>query len=307
MPLLRTLFAVASHLVLFIARKVLSFLLPIPFFPAVSGVLANLVGLDPLTFKHPPFALPPALTKLLPTNLVPSFLRPTKPPFKALESGTIELGEKIRTWRQRDIVTGAERKLAEELAELPGLSMLEKGKKTAARPNIQNVEFDGSVPKGDLKPDAPRTEEIEEVRALPHGLSSDAQIQLPPPALETKDSPTQQDEPSDLKDEDFAKLSAEKQVFEQTKKIVSGPVHQLTSLLVSKSSTEQVHTEKLVPQDSILPQIHTFKAPFAFPITRSLPSDSPIKQAKPQVSSPDTHSTTSSVRLSTAVGEVRPE
>jgi hypothetical protein len=122
--------------------------------------------------------------------------------------------------------------------------------------------------------------------------------------LETKGSPTQQDEPSELKDEDFAKLSAEKQVFEQTKKIVSAPIHELTSFLVPKSSAEQAHTEQPVPEDSILPQIHTFKAPFAFPITKSLPSDSPMKQAKSEASSPDTHSTTSSVRLSTAVGEV---
>jgi hypothetical protein len=165
MPLLHKLFALARRLFFLIAHKVLSFLLPIPFFPTVSGVLANLIGLDPLTFKHPSFTLPPALTKFLPKNLVPGFLRPSKPPFKALESETIELGEKIRTWRQRDIVRGAERKVAEEIAELPGLSMIQKGKKTMERPNIQNVEFDGSVQKETQKPDAPCTEEIEEVHS----------------------------------------------------------------------------------------------------------------------------------------------
>lgn len=165
MPLLRTLLAVARHLFLLIARKVLSFLLPIPFFPAVSGVLANLVGLDPLTFTQPSFRLPPALTKLFPANLVPRFLRPSKPPFKALDSGTIELNEKIHTWRQRDFVTGVERKVAEEIAQLPGLSMLDKGKKTPARQNIQNVEFERAVHKEATTIAAPRTEEIEQVRS----------------------------------------------------------------------------------------------------------------------------------------------
>lgn len=142
--LFRSLRTIVNHLLLLIARKILSFLLPIPFFSNVSVVLATLVGINPLTLKPPSIKLPPILTQFLTSKLIPDFLRPSKPPLQALQSETIELGEKIRTWRQRDILTAAERKFADDIASLSGLPM-DRAKKTGERPNIQKIEFGGTA------------------------------------------------------------------------------------------------------------------------------------------------------------------
>lgn len=144
--LFRLLFALIHALSLFTARKILSFLLPIPFFPAVSSVLADLIGIDPITLKPHSVKLPPVLQNRLPANLIPGFLSPAKTPLQALQSETIEPSEKIRTWRQRDILTTGEQKTADEITHLLGLSM-DQGKKTVERPNIQTVDFGRSLEK----------------------------------------------------------------------------------------------------------------------------------------------------------------
>jgi hypothetical protein len=139
---LTSLLTIVRRFLLFIARKVLSFLLPIPFFPSVTSVLATLVGINPLTLEPPSVKIPTVLQKLLPTSFVSAFLKPAKPQFKALRSDTIELGEKVRTWRQRHLATETERKVAHEVAELT-----DRAKKIVTRQNIQDLDFGGSIQK----------------------------------------------------------------------------------------------------------------------------------------------------------------
>jgi len=302
--LFRLLLALIHALTLFTARKILSFLLPIPFFPAVSSVLANLVGIDPTALKPHLLKPPPVLQNHLPTSLIPAFFSTAKTP---LQSETIEPSEKIRTGRQRDILTMAEQKIADEIAHLPGLSM-DQGRKTVERPNIQTVDFGGSLEK-EVTDAIDNVESLQPVSSSVLALtifvfffdSSDGQVPRLLAAIHL--TPTQHDE--HLEDEDYAKLSAEKQVFEQTRKMVKAPLHDFGILLGATTSSEQDSPEPSVSEagQPPIPIPLTAKAP---PL--ALPTGFPPipRHGSSAVSSPESASTTSSVRLPTAIAEATP-
>jgi hypothetical protein len=126
--------------------------------------------------------------------------------------------------------------------------------------------------------------------------SSDAQIRHPAQAMESKDqSPTQHGDRSDLKDEDFAKLSAEKQIFERTKNVLTTPFSG-TGIPVTKPSTEQFE-----PDDNSHPGTTAQKEIPKQETPLPPPSPPPMDQQPSQGSS-----TASSIRLGPAVGEVPP-
>ena len=296
--LFRPLLALIQTLFLSIARGAVSFLLPIPFFPAVSSVLANLVGIDPKTLKPNSLKLPPVLQKFAPTNLIPALLNPEKAQAPPLQSVTIEPGQKNRAWRQLT----AERKITDEGAHLPGLSM-DQGKKTLERPNIQTVDFGGS-------PEKEATKVVDTVDALQPvssslltltGLfdSSDAKARLPPPAMNL--TPTQRD--GHRKDEAYAKLSAETQVLQQPEMNVEELFHDLGVLLGAKSCAEQVSLEHSVSEAGQPPH-PILLATKASPLPPLLPVH---RHRSSAVSSSNSTSTTSSVSLTTGVGEAVPD
>lgn len=113
-----TILLLIQHIALIFVQKLLQFILPLPFLPAVTGVLAKLVGIDsrafqPITF--PKMALPhisiiPASPRILP--IAPPVLETFLPKLKksvevTKDDVTIPLGEKIQTWRQNHMLAQA--------------------------------------------------------------------------------------------------------------------------------------------------------------------------------------------------------
>jgi hypothetical protein len=107
-----------ERIALLFIRTVLQFLLPLPFFPTVSLVLAKAVGIDTVAFQTPSPAsinsLPrvsviPATPRLFPFDSPrPAAKVPILQPLDSTrDDTTIPLGEKVRTWRQKNILAQA--------------------------------------------------------------------------------------------------------------------------------------------------------------------------------------------------------
>lgn len=97
---------VIHRIALFIARKLLKFLLPIPFFPNTSIVLAVYVGFTPVNLN--PASPPVRLYPRLPASLCEIISKIVGTPHTQVQpdyatENSMDLSEKISTWRQRDL------------------------------------------------------------------------------------------------------------------------------------------------------------------------------------------------------------
>ena len=108
MPRTSTFTLMICRIAFIIVRNVLKFLLPIPFFPNTSIVLATLVGLNPLELK--PLEFPTKFISQLPSpfHTVISKLRGRHDQLahfnpNTTPDSTMDLVEKVRTWRQRQL------------------------------------------------------------------------------------------------------------------------------------------------------------------------------------------------------------
>jgi hypothetical protein len=124
----------------FLAKRFLLFVLPLPFFPNVTAVLAKLFGINPLELKQVNIPTP-KLKSFIPTSLIPKFMMAKHDQVSQMKpiptDPTISLGEKIRTWRQRQIVN--ERIMAPARIGIPTDS------RRAPRKKIDQVDFESSV------------------------------------------------------------------------------------------------------------------------------------------------------------------
>ena len=144
--------AIIRRVVFLVVNKILKWLLPIPLFPAVSSVLANMVGINPFTLNS--IALPklPAISVIPATPIVASAI-PSLPvlpnqlvPPKIDLSETIPLGEKVRTWRQRHLVAenaGNDHENIIQLAQKINRKSLGDGK--TKRERIDHIDFDNPL------------------------------------------------------------------------------------------------------------------------------------------------------------------
>ena len=97
---IRIFILIIRRLAFFIATKVLLFLLPLPFFPNVSIVLAKFFGIPPLALKQPKVNLPAPSFRSFINLFIRKRERP--PQMKSVPTEpTTFIGEKIRTWRKR--------------------------------------------------------------------------------------------------------------------------------------------------------------------------------------------------------------
>jgi hypothetical protein len=144
--------AIIRRVVFLIVNKVLKWLLPIPLFPAVSSVLANMVGINPFTLnsvalpKLPGISVIPATPKLpsvipglpvLPDQLVPPEID---------LSETIPLGEKVSTWRQRHLVAENAANDQENIIQLAQkINRKSLGEGKTKRERIDHIDFDNPL------------------------------------------------------------------------------------------------------------------------------------------------------------------
>ena len=98
---------VIHRIALFMARQLLKFLLPIPLFPNTSLVLAVYVGLSSVNLN--PASLPVRLYSHLPgplrkiiSKIVGTPNTQVQPDY-GTENSSMDLSEKISTWRQHDL------------------------------------------------------------------------------------------------------------------------------------------------------------------------------------------------------------
>lgn len=142
-----------QYLVFLFVRKILEFILPLPFFPAVSSILAKAVGLDPLAFQPiytrlalPKLSLPhipnisiiPASQRHFPFEpripLIKDFKVPGIPMLHSTkDDATIPLGEKVHTWRQNQLLANAQ-------PERGIMSMTDFANKNL-KPTIDKIDF----------------------------------------------------------------------------------------------------------------------------------------------------------------------
>jgi len=81
----------------FVLQKLFMILLPIPFFPALSAVLAKFVGIDPLSLKPPNF---PAFSFLPGSTMIKSIFPGVGKEIRHLVEPTMPFVEKVDTWRE---------------------------------------------------------------------------------------------------------------------------------------------------------------------------------------------------------------
>ena len=118
----------------FVAANVLFHLLPLPLFPNVSVLLAKSVGIDPLVLNPVNLQLPRFNLSFL---LSPFMFKQNedKPIKKSTAEATISLGEKIRTWRQRNLI--------EAKGVTPPIDVVPPSKNS--RKPIEQVEFEAPI------------------------------------------------------------------------------------------------------------------------------------------------------------------
>jgi hypothetical protein len=173
--------AIFKRVLFFVINKILKWLLPIPLFPAVSSVLANMVGINPLTLnnfslqKLPTISLVPPNAIHLPT--VPGIHgMPLVSSAENIISETIPLGEKVQTWRQRHLVAENATNDAEDilhLAEKITKKSVVIGKQKRER--IDHIDFDNPLRRvGKAVPDIKAT--VQDV--IPHAVPQVHSINL---------------------------------------------------------------------------------------------------------------------------------
>lgn len=138
--------AIFRRVLLFLINKVLKWLLPIPLFPAVSSVLANMVGINPLTLNNFSLQKLPTISLIPPVPIHLPTVRGIEAEAEHILSETIPLGEKVQTWRQRHLVPENVTSDAEDilhLAEKITKKSLGNGKQKRER--IDHIDFDNPL------------------------------------------------------------------------------------------------------------------------------------------------------------------
>jgi hypothetical protein len=194
---------IIRRLAIFITTKVLLFLLPLPFFPNVSIILAKFVGILTLALKQFKVSLP--TPNFL--SFIPLFMRKSDPApqMKSVSTEpTISIGEKIRIWRQRYLVEARGTTASAEVVP-----------SRKSRKNIEHIEFETSA-KGINKTVGESTEALQQVYHLISEMALIvSKIHLPLAHDDVHTSSPEHDR--HIKDEEYARLSAEKQVYEKSK------------------------------------------------------------------------------------------
>jgi len=223
-PVMSTILLLIQRIALIFVQKFFQFILPLPFLPAVTDVLAKLVGIDSRAFQPvtlPKMALPhisiiPASPRVLP--FAPPALENFLPKFKksvevTKDDVTIPLGEKIQTWRQNHM-------LAQATSKQKPLVSLEEFT-SIGRKRIDHVDFGEEVQHtlGEMAEEA-----VHSAQALVSPFSIKLIHLIPAIAPVTADTPSHV-----LHDQDYARQSSEKQVFEksqnQPESVTSQKVH----------------------------------------------------------------------------------
>src|SRR5271170_7761306 len=147
MPRIARFILITRRIIQFIARQILLFILPIPFFPSISALLAKSVGIDPLSLKS--FNLPKPLQSIqtITTNLtrfVPKFIMPKQTQTRAAipAETSISIGEKIRTWRQRHL---GDKAMDEKGKEVQIEEEWQIPKPKSVRKKVDEVEFENPI------------------------------------------------------------------------------------------------------------------------------------------------------------------
>lgn len=213
-----TIFIIVRQLTIFLLRKLAKFLLPIPLFPRLSNILAKFVGLKTTTST--------------PVRPNPSNPNPQQPDPVAMHK--IDLThrsvaeERLKTWRQRNLLELSIHAREAETAEdvVPGEES-SPSRTTIKTPRIRidHIEFESHVEnRGVRGNDAKET-----VLGVPPTTNLDLPSRVLPvqPSIGIPPihdvSQTTSSEIQDKKDPSsttyiaFARLSAEKQVYEQSK------------------------------------------------------------------------------------------
>jgi hypothetical protein len=272
-----TILIIIRHLTIVLLRKLAKFLLPIPLFPRLSNILAKFVGLKTTTST--------------PVRPKPSNPKPHHPDPVAMHK--IDLThrsvaeERLKTWRQRNLlelsIHAREAETAEDAAPAEESSPSRITIKTP-RIRVDHVEFESHVEsRGVRGNDAKDT-----VFGVPPTTNPDLPSRVLPvhpsigiPVIHDVSQTTSSEiqdkkDPSSTTDTAFARLSAEKQVYEQSKE-------------------HEHHDPPPTPPTVSRPPTPPPKSP-----------TSPPKSPSMAEASPKSTSTDSSLYLGPASGEVSP-